>query len=56
MNRGINLGSREQRKKSREQAEEENNQRATQKFLREQGDSKNNIRNIEKLIWGAPRK
>ncbi len=38
-------------KKSREQVAEENNQGATQKFLREQGDSKNNSGSIEKIIW-----
>ena len=43
-------------KKPREQIAEENNQEATQNFLREQGDSRNNLGSIEKLIWGAPRK
>ncbi len=54
--RGGNLRSREQRKKYWEQAAEENNQGATQRFLREQGNSKNNLGSIAKLIWGAPRK
>ncbi len=53
---GTNLGSMEQREKSREQVAEENNQGATQKFLRERGDSKNNLGSIEKIIWRAPRK
>ncbi len=43
-------------KESREHKVEENNQGATQKFLREQGDHKNNLGNTEKLIWGALRK
>ncbi len=54
--KGSNLGSREQRKNSREQVVEKNNQGATHTFLREQGDSKNNLGRSEKLIWGAPRK
>ena len=54
--RRSNLGSWEQRKMSREQVVEENNQGATHKFLREQGNSKNNSGSSEKLIWGAPRK